>query len=357
MVVINKQNIMKKTQEVITFKPKDITKRLLAVLSERAQDVVTKRYGLGKTSTCLTLEAIGSEYGITRERVRQIENFSINTIKKSDAYKAISPAVSEVKDIMDTHGGIVHETEFLAAISADKGIQNHVHFILVLADAFTKLKEDDEFYHSWTTNPKIADAIQISLRKISKNISDNDLVTEPTLVNNLLKEVKDIADKSALDNEILARKWLKISKLIDQNPLGEWGLSKSPNVKMRGIRDYAYLVLRQHGSPMHFEEVAKGIHRLFGKSAHPATCHNELIKDTRFVLVGRGLYALAEWGYSRGVVLDVIRTILKKDGPLTRDEVITRVLKERHVKENTILVNLQNAKYFSKDSKGRYTLA
>ncbi|OHA58614.1 MAG: hypothetical protein A2571_02495 [Candidatus Vogelbacteria bacterium RIFOXYD1_FULL_44_32] len=357
MVVINKQNFMKKTQEVITFKPKDITKRLLTVLSERAQDVITKRYGLGKNSTCLTLEAIGSEYGITRERVRQIENFSINAIKKSGAYKDINLSVSEIKDIMETHGGIVHETEFLAAISPDKNIQNHIHFILVLSDAFTKIKEDEEFFHRWTTNSKTAEVVETSLRKMAKNISANDLVTEPTLVGNLLKEVKDIADKSALDNEILARKWLKISKLIDQNPLGEWGLAKSPNVKMRGIRDYAYLVLRQHGSPMHFEEVAKGIQRLFGKNAHPATCHNELIKDSRFVLVGRGLYALAEWGYSRGVVLDVIRAILKKDGPLNRDEVITRVLKERHVKENTILVNLQNAKFFVKDAKGRYTLA
>ncbi len=348
---------MKKTQEVITFKPKDITKRLLAVLSERAQDVLSKRYGLGKSSLCLTLEAIGSEYGITRERVRQIENFSLTAIKKSAAFTAIAPAVAELKTIMEAHGGIVHEEEFLNAIAVDKNIQNHIHFLLVLADAFTKLKEDDEFYHRWTTDAKVAEQVENSLRKLAQNISDNDLVSESELVSTLLKEVKDIADKAALDNELLAKKWLHISKLLNQNPLGEWGLAKSPNVKMRGIRDYAYLVLRQHGSPMHFEEVAKGIQKLFGKNAHPATCHNELIKDQRFVLVGRGLYALAEWGYSRGVVLDVIKTILKKDGPLTRDDVVTRVLKERHVKANTILVNLQNTRYFKKDSSGRYTLA
>ncbi len=348
---------MKKPNEVITFKPKDVTKRLLSVLSERAQDVVTKRYGLGKNSTCLTLEAIGTEYGITRERVRQIENFSLNSIKKSDLYKTADLAVDELRSIMDSHGGIVHEDEFLNAISSDKSIQNHIHFLLVLGDAFTKLKEDDEFHHRWTTNVKVADQIHNSLRKVAKVITDNDLIGETELVNRLLKEVKDIADKAALDNEVLAEKWLQISKLISRNPLGEWGLTKSPNVKMRGIRDYAYLVLRQHGSPMHFEEVAKGIEKLFGKKAHPATCHNELIKDSRFVLVGRGLYALSEWGYSRGVVLDVIKSILKKDGPLSRDEVVTRVLKERHVKENTILVNLQNTSYFKKDTAGRYSLS
>ncbi|MEK7136110.1 MAG: sigma factor-like helix-turn-helix DNA-binding protein [Patescibacteria group bacterium] len=347
---------MKKTQEVITFKPKEVTKRLLSVLSDRAQDVVTKRYGLGKNSTRLTLEAIGSEYAITRERVRQIENFSLNAIKKSEAYQGVGGIISEIKDIMESHGGIVHEDEFLNAIATDKSSQNHIHFLLVLADAFTKLKEDDEFHHRWTTNTKIADQVENSLRKVSSSISDNDLVSENDLVGSLLKEVKDIADKAAMDNDILAKKWLRISKMLNQNPLGEWGLAKSPNIKMRGIRDYAYLVLRQHGSPMHFEEVAKGIQKLFGKNAHPATCHNELIKDERFVLVGRGLYALSEWGYSRGVVLDVIRAILDKDGPLTRDEVVSRVLKERHVKENTILVNLQNTIYFKKDSAGRYTL-
>lgn len=105
---------------------------------------------------------------------------------------------------------------------------------------------------------------------------------------------------------------------------------------------------------MHFVEVAKAIAKSFNKKAHPATCHNELIKDKRFVLVGRGLYALAEWGYTKGIVADVIRTLLEKEGPLTKEEVVSKVLKERHVKENTIIVNLQNPKFFKKDKSGKY---
>jgi len=125
---------------------------------------------------------------------------------------------------------------------------------------------------------------------------------------------------------------------------------------MRGIRDYAYLVLRQNKAPLHFTEVAREIDKTFNKKAHPATCHNELIKDGRFVLVGRGLYALTEWGYSRGTVVDVVMRILKEAGALSKDEIINHVLKERFVKENTILVNLQNAKYFKRDENGRYFL-
>jgi DNA-directed RNA polymerase delta subunit len=121
------------------------------------------------------------------------------------------------------------------------------------------------------------------------------------------------------------------------------------------MRDYAFLVLRKHGSPIHFKEVAKTIEKLFGKKANVATTHNELIKDKRFVLVGRGLYALSEWGYMPGVVKDVIKNVLKKYGPLTKDEIVEKVLKERYVKENTILVNLHNTKLFKKDKDGRYT--
>ena len=120
------------------------------------------------------------------------------------------------------------------------------------------------------------------------------------------------------------------------------------------MRDYAFLVIRKHGSPIHFREVAKQITTMFNKKAHVATTHNELIKDPRFVLVGRGLYALAEWGYTPGVVRDVIRTVLEKNGPLSKEEVIDKVMKERYVKENTIVVNLQNPKYFRRDKDGKY---
>jgi hypothetical protein len=126
---------------------------------------------------------------------------------------------------------------------------------------------------------------------------------------------------------------LSISKLLAKNPLGEWGLSSSPNVRMRGIRDYAYLVLRQVGEPLHFGEVAKKIAKVFGKKAHSATCHNELIKDGRFVLVGRGLYALTEWGYSKGTVIEVIKKILAEGGSLSREEIIKRVLKNEKLKK------------------------
>ena len=201
---------------------------------------------------------------------------------------------------------------------------------------------------------ELKEKVHESLRKLYKNIGDDDLVPESEIISSFLEHVKDVSEQYK-DEEIVKR-WLSISKNIGKNPLGEWGKTSSPNIRAKGVRDYAFLVIRRHGSPIHFREVAKSIEKLFGRKAHVATTHNELIKDPRFILVGRGLYALSEWGYMSGVVRDVIRKVLEKSGPLTKEEIVNKVLKERYVKENTILVNLQNLKFFKKDKDGRYSL-
>jgi hypothetical protein len=81
-----------------------------------------------------------------------------------------------------------------------------------------------------------------------------------------------------------------------------------------------------------------------------------LSKTPRFVLVGRGIYALSEWGYKTGVVRDVIKEMIKKNGPMSKEDIIDQVMKERYLKKNTILVNLQNTKYFKKNKSGLYTI-
>lgn len=340
---------------VISFKPKQVTKRLLSNLHDRAHDIIVNRYGLSDGADTKTLEAIGKKYGITRERVRQIENSALTAIRKSTSFKTEHKVFSELKDIIESTGVMVHEDDFLSYVSKDKSIQNHVRFYLVLGDEFKKLKEDDHFHARWTVDEELSEAVHDALQNVYRSLDDKELLSEDDLVTRFIKEVKDVAVQ--YKNEEVARRWLSLSKRIGKNPLGEWGPATSQNIKTRGIKDYAFLMMRKHGSPMHFREVAKAIQDTFGKKTHVATTHNELIKDSRFVLVGRGYYALAEWGYKPGIVRDVIKEILAKDGPLTKDEVVERVLKERFLKKNTILVNLQNPKYFKKLTDGRYTVA
>ncbi|HAE36830.1 MAG: RNA polymerase sigma factor [Candidatus Nomurabacteria bacterium GW2011_GWF2_35_66] len=337
----------------ISFKPKQVTKRILSNLPPRAHEVIVNRFGLIDEGERKTLEAIGQKYGITRERVRQIENGALALIRKSESFKNEKAVFEELKKMMHTMGAIVSEHEFLNHLSKDKITQNSIHLYLTLSDEFTKHKEDTHFKTRWSVDDDISLQVHKSLKNLFENLTDDQLIPETELIAKFLDEVKDLAEQ--YKSEEIAKRWLSISKTMSKNPLGEWGKSSSSSIKARGVKDYAFLMMRKHGSPMHFREVAKAVANTFDKKCHTATCHNELIKDPRFVLVGRGIYALSEWGYKSGVVRDVIKELLKKNGPMTKDDIVDQVMKERYLKKNTILVNLQNTKYFKKNKAGLYT--
>ncbi len=338
----------------ITFNPKQINKKFLLELPERSQDIIIHRYGLDKVAKKNTLDAIGKKYGVTRERVRQIENYSLKNIKKSDFFKSEEIAVvfDELSNVIKSLGEVVAENDLLNYLSKDKQVQNNFLLILILGQLFIREKEDLEFKSRWFVDNKVSKEVLLLLQKLHKEFAENQLLPENEVVSLIRKNNKF---KSKKEEEI--KRWLSLSKVIDKNPFDEWGLAKSPDIKVKGIKSHAYLIVRQNGSPMHFKEVAKMIQKHFNKKVHTATCHNELIKDERFVLVGRGLYALSEWGYTKGIVKDVIKDILKKEGPLSKEEIIDRVLKERYVKGNTVIVNLQNSDFFKKNNNGTYSIA
>jgi len=338
----------------IKIKPEKITKKFLSVVPERSFDVLVRRFGLGDNPNKITLETIGRDYGITRERVRQIENNAIKNIKKSEIFGKENEIFAELYKIIDSLGGVISEEDLLNYLSNNDVTKNHIHFLLVLGDPFMKEKEDNLFKPRWHIDSDLINEVHNSLNQITNQLTEEDLHSEDDIISLFLDKADNIHVKYKKPEVV--KRWLSISKSIGKNHFNEWGLSSSTNISAKGIRDYAYLSIRQHGNPMHFREVAKSIENNFGRKAHTATCHNELIKDPRFVLVGRGLYALTEWGYTGGVVKDVIRNILGKEGPLTRDEIIEKVLRERYIKENTVVVNLQDPKLFKKDNKGRYII-
>ncbi|MFT7507572.1 MAG: hypothetical protein ACI92I_000732 [Acidimicrobiales bacterium] len=341
-------------KNMISFKPKQVTKKLLGALPDRARDVLEKRYGLSVDGSSFTLEAIGQTYGITRERVRQIENYGIQSIQKSEVYSEFEEVFTELQQVIESlGGGLVAEHILLDEITTDPILRNHIYFLLVIGSPFYRSKENTGYAHRWYTEKKIADNVEKALKDVFKSLNRDELITEEDILSRFRDQLIDIAENQ--DDTVLKR-WLLISKDMAANPLGEWGDATSPNVRVKGIRDYAYLVVKRHGSPMHFREVSAAIEDLFGKKAHTATTHNELIKDERFVLVGRGLYALTEWGYSAGVVKDVLRDILVQHGPLSREEIIDKVRKERYVKDNTIVVNLQDGNIFKRLTNGTYSV-
>lgn len=337
-----------------SFDSAALVKKLLADIPERGREVLTLRFGLGTTSSRETLESIGERWDITRERVRQIEASAIEAVRSSKAFKDAEKAFAELCSYVESLGAIVPEEHLLAELASDEKSRNRFRFLLVVGSSFFRERETEDFYARWHVDPMVAKKVHKALSSLYSSLSDEEVLSESELFERFISELKDI--DIAYRNEEVLKRWLSISKTISSNPLAEWGRAHAPAIRTKGIRDYAYLVIKRAGNPMHFREVANAITDLFAKKAHVATTHNELMKDERFVLVGRGLYALAEWGYKPGVVRDVIKEVLKA-GPMTRDQVLAAVKKVRYVKDNTILVNLNDARYFKRSKNGAYSVA
>lgn len=361
-VAVKKKTPAKRSQAAVanvcvtlSFDTAALVKRLLAEVPERAREVLVLRFGLGTASRRETLEAIGERWSITRERVRQIEAAGIETIRGSRAFKDSKDAFDELSQYIESLGGIVPEEELLCGLANDEKAKNRFRFLLVVGSTFFRERETDDFYARWHVDHKTAEAVHRALSRLYETLDDAEVLTEGQIINRFLEELKGV--NAAYQNEEILKRWLTISKTIAKNPLSEWGKAHAPAIRTKGIRDYAYLVIKQKGEPMHFSDVAKAIVEVFNKKAHVATTHNELIKDSRFVLVGRGLYALAEWGFQPGVVRDVVREVLEKRGPLARDQIIKEVKKVRYVKDNTILVNLGDTRYFKRQKDGTYVVA
>lgn len=335
--------------------PEDLTKRLFAVLNKRTKDVLEQRFGLGKNQARLTLEAIGQKYAITRERVRQIEADGMNRIKKSPAFADSKNVFSALETYFEGQGRVLKENVVLESLSSHPKHANHVYFLLSLHDPFLRYHESDGLHDRWSYGKDAHDQAKSILDgAVSELKKGGKPVSEAELFQVISSSAKNVLGASPA-NSVLAN-WLELSKLIAKNYFGEWGLNEFPEIKPRGVRDLSHIVLAKYGKPLHFSDVAERIGKLVGKKVHTQTVHNELIKDQRFVLVGRGLYALKNWGFTPGVVKDVVAEFLKKQGPSSKEKIVAAVLKERFVKPNTVAINLDNKKYFKKFPDGRYSL-
>ncbi len=334
-----------------------ITDSMLKVLDARSRDIVVRRFGL-KHDEAETLESIGKEYGITRERVRQIEaNAKKALCSLSTVY---APALDLLTDIFSTHGGAMAEQQVVEIVRerlGDGTSANTVHFLLSILPDFIKVAPADLFDSHWrhqpSVHPKISEVILAARTVLKKR-------NHPTTLHELVADIQGHLheQEQSLSHKIILSA-LVASKQVARTAFGDWGLVGWSETTPRGVGDKAYAVLRRHGQPAHFREITEMINATHfdHKTANPQTVHNELIKDSRFVLVGRGLYGLKEWGYMTGTVADVLEAILHKaQQPLTRDELIDRVLKQRLVKKNTILLSLQNNRRFIKTDENRYAL-
>jgi hypothetical protein len=345
-----------------------VSELLEEINNKRTRDVIARRFGLvGENPQ--TLQEIGDQYNITRERVRQIEKNGLDHLGQSKFQSKLKPLEDQIFDYFKDYGELRREDKtfddlvcYCVPASKLAELQKNdqelalcraaLNLILTLGVPFQRLPETDEFHPAWTTNKNSLKTAKKTVDSAIKFFSKNrQLLKDTELYQIIKKTLPGISDKAALS-------YIDASKLINENNFGQFGPADWPEISPRGVRDKAYLILKKEGRPYHFSEVTDLINKELAGSrqAYVQTVHNELIKDPRFVLIGRGIYALGEWGYEPGTVVDVISQVLKKEGPLAKEDIIKEVLAKRLIKENTILINLQNKKYFKKLEDGRFAI-
>lgn len=343
MANILEKIIQKRNEESSRLDVVGVVSNLFSELMEREKDVLMRRFGL-KGEKNETLEKIGGIHKLTRERVRQIEAASIKKIKKLDSLEDyVSSVKKTVTELMDEHGGLIKKDYLLDILTvialemrADKAeeddgkndslrlsYRNHFDFILskLLADDFELVKTSERFSPSFRVKGKevsyledLADSLIEKVEGLKTTLKTEDLIEllkqldTYNLHQEQLKESdvniepifksKTFPDKAEIinSNKILYSLMQSV-KNIDRNKFGEWGISNWQEIKPKTVNDKIYLVLKHVGEPMHFTAIADKINevKFDKKKANAATVHNELILDSRYILVGRGTYALKVW--------------------------------------------------------------
>ncbi len=325
---------------------------LLSDFTPKQRRVVMGRFGL-KNGEQMTLQDIGDELGITRERVRQIEEQASKKLKEKAKLSAVS-LFEEAEKHLTAVGGVRRDDYFiqdlLFALHVDGSVKypaEKLRFLMRVGDNPHFSKEDDKMHAYWYADQEAKAGLL-------------DFIKEVTAFLKTGKRQEVIDKKLYLMHckDLISCHLVSIPKHFAVNVFGDFGLKIWPEIEPKTIRDKVYLVLKKHEKPLHFEDIAKYIGKfgLAKNTAHVQTVHNELIKDRRFVLVGRGIYGLRENGFEAGTVREVIARLLEAHGPLHSTEVVNLVNQQRFLKENTILLNLQNRRYFKRLEDGRYKI-
>jgi len=336
--------------------------KLLSSISDKNREVLERRFGIDRDEA-ETLESIGKSHKITRERVRQIQEYGLKKIMASEGDSFLASAFGKIEAYINKKGGVAKAADIFGAL-ASPGDGAHLAFVLRLMPGLVFCKESDDMHARYALEAgslKSADAL---VAKIHKALDASAAPLRFSVLKSLVKDESQNFDKFA---NVSPENILALSRRIKKGPFGAYGLAEWPRISPRGVRDKAHLVFESEKRPLHFKEISQFIDRYFvsaeggankARQTHPQTVHNELIKDPRFVLIGRGLYALSEWGYEPGTVKDVLVQILKDAGrPMLKEEALQLISERRFVKPNTIFLNLQNRNYFKKLEDGKYYLA
>ncbi|MEK7673312.1 MAG: sigma factor-like helix-turn-helix DNA-binding protein [Patescibacteria group bacterium] len=337
----------------------EVIEDLFLVLSPKEKDVIIQRFSLDNKPR-RTLESIGEHFFVTRERIRQIEKIALGKLRRTVQTTRLKVVNDSADKFIAESGGVVVESKLISLIlneidSSENIDGNIIRLALHINTGIDKFEKTNVYTTFWRLKSidlhLIESIINAGIKVLKKK---NDILSDQKLVVQI-REV--LGDKLTNYSDALILSALEADKRIKRMD-ETFGLMTWRHINPRSIRDKAYIIMKKEDTPLHFVEIAnKIIEAEFDKKMVTVQAvHNELIRYEQFVLVGRGLYALKEAGYNKGTVTEVIEDLLRKRSPLTKQEIIEGVLKQRHVKKGTISLNLQKNPQFIRVGRAVYKL-
>lgn len=332
-----------------------VVEDMFMVLLDKEREVIVKRFSLDGQGR-ETLEKIGQRFSVTRERIRQIENAALNKLRRTVDNTRLQSIIDLALELLEKHGGLMLEKDLINEILKQTNNSNEngsiIRLALSIGEDIIKVKKSNVFKTAWRLDEVRERSIKETCTAILKFMETKTDVLAPDEVVRAVQKTLSRRESAAF-----IKSCLTIHKMFKAVEGGKWGLMTWRHINPKSIRDKAYIILKKTGDPLHFVEIANKITEFdFDKKVVTVQAvHNELIRGEQFVLVGRGLYALKEWGYEPGTVGEVIERILKKAGkPLSKTEIVEKVLSERNVKIGTIALNLQKNAHFVRVGRAVY---
>lgn len=345
------------SQKSQTIDLQELLSDLFLVLTQKESEVIKRRFALSGHSK-QTLEKIGKHFNVTRERIRQIENIALSKLKRTVRTTKLNDVNEMAKGILRANGGVMLGSDLISSVLKRLPHAQQIDgAVLRLSFAIdTDLSSEGRsltLKPFWRLMSVSMDDVLTIIDTAVKLLEKRHACMKTTEVMSSIKAMPIFGGRVPSDELILS--CLSIDERLKEIADG-WGLTEWRFVRPRSIRDKVEIILKKIGQPMHFMQIANAIKEagFDHKNVTVQAVHNELIRYPQFVLVGRGLYALKEWGYEPGTVADVIETILKKKGALSKKQIIEEVAKQRTVKVGTISLNLQKMPYFVRVGRAVY---
>ena len=341
----------------ISLNLQDLLGDLFLVLTQKETEVIKRRFALAGQSK-QTLEKIGKHFNVTRERIRQIESIALSKLKRTVRTTKLNEVNEMGKGILRASGGLMLASELVSGVlkhlPGSQTIDGSVLRLSFSIDSEMAPEGRSQTYKPfWRLSSLAMDDISTIVDMAVKFLNKRHSCMKGAELISSIQAMPGFQGRIPSSELILS--CLSIDERLREIPEG-WGLTEWRFVRPRSIRDKVEIILKKVGRPMHFMEIANSIKEagFDHKNVTVQAVHNELIRYPQFVLVGRGLYALRDWGYEPGTVADVIENILKQKGALSKKQIIEEVSRQRTVKVGTISLNLQKMPYFVRVGRAVY---